>query len=180
MTDKLTPEQLAHNAGLINAAHHDVVEANKTSISRAIEAGTMLRACKETVGHGGWMKWLAENCPDISEETARLYMRLADPKNVWKLEREAEQNGNAVADLSIRGAAKAIRPPQTAEQKAARAARAARAAQPASPDLGAMLENSAPDELAHVVIGKWDLTQIADLATRLNDYLIQQQQQQAA
>jgi Protein of unknown function (DUF3102) len=119
---KLSPEQLSKNAGLINLAHKAVVQANKTSIEKAIEAGTILKACKDSVGHGEWSKWLYDNCRDISDETARLYMRLADPKNAPKLEEAAKQNGNAVADLSVRGAAKLLRAEPTEEQKTAREA----------------------------------------------------------
>jgi hypothetical protein len=119
----LTPDQLSKNAQLINAAHREVVRANKTSIEKAIEAGTILKACKDSVGYGEWSKWLHDNCRDISDETARLYMRLADPKNAQKLEEAAKQNGNAVADLSVRGAAKLIRAEPTEEQTAAREAR---------------------------------------------------------
>jgi hypothetical protein len=119
---KLSPEQLTKNAQLINAAHKVVVSANKTSIEKAIEAGEMLKACKDSVSHGEWSKWLYDNCRDISDETARLYMRLADPKNAQKLEEAAKQNGNAVADLSVRGAAQVIRAKPTAEQEAAREA----------------------------------------------------------
>jgi hypothetical protein len=124
-THKLTAEQLTKNASLINAAHRAVVSANKTSIEKAIEAGTILKACKDSVEHGEWSKWLYDNCRDISDETARLYMRLADPKNAPKLEAAAKQNGNAVADLSVRGAAKLIRATPTEEQKAAREAQKA-------------------------------------------------------
>jgi hypothetical protein len=70
---------LSKNAQLINAAHRAVVQANKTSIEKAIEAGTILKACKDSVGHGDWSKWLHDNCHGISDETARLYMRLC----VW-------------------------------------------------------------------------------------------------
>jgi hypothetical protein len=49
---QLTSEQLTKNAGLINAAHRDIVQANKTSIEKAIEAGTILKACKDSFGHG--------------------------------------------------------------------------------------------------------------------------------
>jgi hypothetical protein len=42
---KLTSEQLTKNAGLINADHRAVIQANKTSLEKAIEAGTMLKAC---------------------------------------------------------------------------------------------------------------------------------------
>jgi Protein of unknown function (DUF3102) len=114
----LTPDQLTKNASLINAAHRAVVSANKTSIEKAIEAGTILKACKDSVGHGEWSKWLHDNCRDISDETARLYMRLADPKNAPKLEKAAAQNGNAVADLSVRGAAQVLRKELTPEEKA--------------------------------------------------------------
>jgi hypothetical protein len=119
---KLSPDQLSKNAQLINAAHKVVVSANKTSIEKAIEAGEMLKACKDSVSHGEWSKWLYDTCRDISDETARLYMRLADPKNAQKLEEAAKQNGNAVADLSVRGAAQVIRAKPTAEQEAAREA----------------------------------------------------------
>jgi Protein of unknown function (DUF3102) len=124
-TPKLTPEQLSKNAQLIIAAHRQVVQANKTSIEKALEAGEILRACKKSVGHGAWSKWLHDNCREISEETARLYMRLADPENASKLEEAAKQNGNAVADLSVRGAAKLIRAEPTEEQEAARETRKA-------------------------------------------------------
>ena len=117
---QLSPEQLSKNASLINAAHRAVISANKTSIEKAIEAGTILKACKDSIGHGAWSKWLYDNCREISDETARLYMRLADPKNAPKLEEAAKQNGNAVADLSVRGAANLLRKEPTKEQKAAR------------------------------------------------------------
>src|SRR6516165_7432627 len=117
---KLTSEQLTKNAGLINAAHRAVVQANKTSIEKAIEAGMMLKACKDSVSHGEWSKWLHDNCREMREETARLYMRLALPANAPKLEEAAKQNGNAVADLSVRGPAKVIRAEATDDQKAAK------------------------------------------------------------
>jgi DUF3102 family protein len=122
---QLSPDQLNKNASLINAAHRAVVSANRTSIEKAIEAGTMLKACKDGMAHGEWSKWLHDNCHEISEETARLYMRLADPKNAPKLEEAAKQNGNAVADLSVRGAANLLRKEPTAEQKVAREAKKA-------------------------------------------------------
>lgn len=122
---KLSQEALTKNAGLINAAHRAIVGAGKTQLEKAVEAGTMLKACKDSVGHGEWSKWLHDNCREISEETARLYMRLADPENAPKLEQAAKQNGNAVADLSVRGAAKLISAKRTEEQKAATAAKKA-------------------------------------------------------
>src|SRR5262249_23937359 len=101
-TPKLTPEQLTKNASLIVAAHRDVIQANKTSIEKAIEAGTILRACKDSVGRGAWSKWLYDNCRGISEETARLYMRLADPKNADKLEEAAGNGRNGMKGRYLR------------------------------------------------------------------------------
>src|SRR5262249_45055527 len=118
---KLSTADLTKNARIINEAHKAVVAPQQTSLQHAITAGTTLRACKEAIPHGEWTEWLEKNCPDISEETARLYMRLADPKNADRLEAAAEENGNAVAGLSVRGAAKILSKPQTEEQKAARA-----------------------------------------------------------
>jgi len=179
-TPKLTPEQLTKNASLINAAHRAVVQANKTSIEKAIEAGTILRACKDSVGHGAWSKWLYDNCRDISDETARLYMRLADPENSDKLEAAAKQNGNAVADLSVRGAAKMLAKPQTAEQKAARAA--ARAAKKEEADaaffrqIGSnvteLLKALAPDEVFNALRdAHWEIEKLRELANLLNAHL---------
>ena len=100
MTGKLIPPTKAIITQ-INAAHDAVVESGKSSLTNAIRAGELLVSAKECVEHGEWTQWLADNCPNLSEETARLYMRLA--KNEDKIEAAAEQNGNAVADLSVRG-----------------------------------------------------------------------------
>jgi hypothetical protein len=165
---KLTPEQLSKNAGLINAAHRQVVQANKTSIEKAIEAGTILKACKDSVGHGEWSKWLHDNCREISDETARLYMRLADPKNAPKLEEAAKQNGNAVADLSVRGAAKLIREEPTEEQTAAREAKKKEKEQAKAMEEAASAAVLFAKQLKHM-----DVDQVLSLLTRTfdDDYL---------
>ena len=41
-------------------------------------AGKYLLAAKAKVGHGGWLKWFAENCPGISEDTSERYRNLAE------------------------------------------------------------------------------------------------------
>jgi hypothetical protein len=177
---KLSPEQLTKNAQLINAAHKAVVSANKTSIEKAIEAGEMLKACKDSVSHGEWSKWLYDNCRDISDETARLYMRLADPKNAQKLEEAAKQNGNAVAVLSVRGAAKVLAKPQTPEQKAKRkatiAAKKAEAEAAFFREIGSnvaeLLKALAPDEVLKALKdAEWDTEELTELVKLLNTHL---------
>jgi len=181
-TPKLTPDQLSKNASLINAAHRAVVQANKTSIEKAIEAGTILKACKDSVGHGAWGKWLYDNCRDISDETARLYMRLADPDNAEKLEAAAKQNGNAVADLSVRGAAKVLAKSQTPEQKAARAAtKATKKAEAEAAflskigsNVAELLKALAPDEVLKALKdAEWDTEALSALAKLLNAHLVE-------
>ena len=56
-------------------------EAHRTTIRNALVAGQALLEAKEIVGHGGWRKWVADNCC-FSYRTARVYMQLArNPKS---------------------------------------------------------------------------------------------------
>src|SRR5262249_28972281 len=174
---KLSTADLTKNARIINEAHKAVVAAQQTSLQHAITAGTTLRACKEAIPHGEWTEWLEKNCPDISEETARLYMRLADPKNADRLEAAAEENGNAVAGLSVRGAAKLLARPQTEEQKAKRKRSAdnkanheAHAAARAS--IEEQVKALAPDEVFKALQdAHWEIDKLRELANLLNAHL---------
>lgn len=48
-------------------------------IAREVEEqGFDLIEAKKACSHGHWLEWLAENCPGISEVTARRYMRVAE------------------------------------------------------------------------------------------------------
>ena len=159
MTGKLIPPTKAIITQ-INAAHDAVVESGKSSLTNAIRAGELLVSAKECVEHGEWTQWLADNCPDISEETARLYMRLA--KNENKIEDAAEQNGNAVADLSVRGAAKLI------SKKREGGSATVKKNGGASPDLPTLLKNVGPDEVATAIKqADWGMEDIRKLISIL-------------
>ena len=134
--------------------------------------------------HGEWEAWLEKNCPEVSDRTARLYIRLA--KNSDKVEKAAEENGNAVADLSVRGAAKLLATPQTEEQKAVRAAKrtakkaeaeaalAALKAEAKSPDLTQQLKAIAPDEVFKALKdAAWGREELTKLVSLLNAHLEQ-------
>jgi Protein of unknown function (DUF3102) len=97
---KLSDAELAKNARIINTEHKAVVEATQAKLQHAITAGDTLKACKDSMAHGNWTNWLKDNCPEISERTASVYMRLA--KNSDKVEKAAEENGSTAADLSMR------------------------------------------------------------------------------
>src|SRR5262245_48987425 len=105
MTDKkLTPEQIKKNVGLINEAHGQIEKithkAFRNLLPYAIEAGQMLEANKEAVGHGNFEKYVKGN-HDFSVRTARDYMKCA--KNEQKLEDLKDDVGTDGVD-SIRKA----------------------------------------------------------------------------
>jgi hypothetical protein len=103
-------------AAEINAEHAAVREALQVGLSRGIRAGELLLQVKEQVGHGGWLPWLTENCPAISERTAQAYMRVA------RLYPElASKTATPVADLSFREAVKLLAEPAAARTPEAEA-----------------------------------------------------------
>lgn len=78
----------------IRSEHALASSAADTAVEHAHRCGTLLLEAKQTVGHGAFGKWLAENFPG-SERTAQDYMRVA--------KRELP-NPQRAADMSIRGA----------------------------------------------------------------------------
>jgi Protein of unknown function (DUF3102) len=77
--------------------------AAKRGAEHALAAGDLLLEAKAQLAHGQWLPWLRDHC-EISNRTARLYMRLA--RNRQAIESEI---GN-VADLTLRSAVEAIAP----------------------------------------------------------------------
>jgi len=91
-------DDLAQIAREINQHHENGKRHLHSAIVSFKEAGERLIRVKASLPHGEWGEWLEEHCPDISERTARNYMRLAEN---WQ---RLEENGNGVADLSLRKA----------------------------------------------------------------------------
>ena len=58
--------------GLIKAAR----EKSREALAEAILCGQKLKRTKELVGPGCWVRWLQENCPQISRQTALKWMKL--------------------------------------------------------------------------------------------------------
>lgn len=63
----------AESCAAIACAH----KTGQTAIVKAIECGRLLVRQREGVPSGEWRAWLRENCPEISRETVRCYMRCA-------------------------------------------------------------------------------------------------------
>jgi hypothetical protein len=93
----------------IKEEHSNVASALQQGFMHASAAGELLIQAKAKAGHGKWLSWLRDEC-EISVRTASLYMRLA--KNRRGIE---DQIGNAVADLTLRGAVKLLSPPRQSD-----------------------------------------------------------------
>ena len=68
----------------INAEYREVVKAERSALPHAIKCGELLNLAKENVKAEKmkWGEWLKVNCLDIAQETASLYMRLAEHKKL--------------------------------------------------------------------------------------------------
>ena len=86
----------------INAITADAVNSARTATMLAIEAGELLAQAKNHVGHGNWETWLLDNC-HLAVRTAQAYMRLSSAFPFL-----TEEKRNAVADMPVRMAVKAI------------------------------------------------------------------------
>jgi Protein of unknown function (DUF3102) len=146
------PRSLRQLATEINRAYQQIIDGEKKSIEYATEIGEMLIAAKKKHGeHGKWLDWLKVECPDIAETTAALYMRIANKGD--ELAAAAEANGQRVADLTIRGAARLLAKPKKEGAPRSSQPRTKAAVEPpepslGSPDLPTVLKNVGPDEVA--------------------------------
>src|SRR5215208_3178194 len=105
--EQTLPDNMAE---LINEEHRAVQNAGGIALEHAMRAGAMLVAKKEELPHGEFMDWVKANC-EFSDRTANDYMKL------HRRREEVEANSQRAADLSIRGALKAIAPPPKPKPK---------------------------------------------------------------
>jgi hypothetical protein len=146
--------------GQIMKAYNAAEKARGTALKYAIECGEYLNLAKENViaakGKGKWKSWLTENCPDVHQTTAELYMRLAKNKN-----KIADCKSVRDADLKLRqpstGSSNTTTPDnetadkdETADEDdegGGNSQRVVTTPQGASEDLTSLLENCAVDEI---------------------------------
>ena len=93
---------LADLAARIKVEHEATAAALQSSVMHAMAGGDLLLEAKKQVPHGQWLEWLAKNCPELSERTVQLYIKLA--KNRATIEKEMA-NPQCVADLTLNEAA---------------------------------------------------------------------------
>src|SRR6516165_2012422 len=119
--EKRKAEELAQLATKAKEAHSIVVNAPRVVLQHAITAGAALTEAKAKVGHGKWLAWLKENCPDISDRTAERYMKLAGGKA--KLEKKLQDPAkfDIMSDLTINEALRLIDEPDGEQPASAEA-----------------------------------------------------------
>jgi hypothetical protein len=103
-------------ARAINEKLSQMVSAARTSFTRAIEIGELLKQAKDRVGHGNFEAWVNDNC-QLSYRSARRYMKLADdrPKIEEQLRLEAPAKMANVANLNLASAQRLLSPPKSPE-----------------------------------------------------------------
>jgi hypothetical protein len=160
--------------GKIKTACKAAQKAEGDALKYAIECGEQLNLAKEKVlaAKGKWGKWREEHIPEISQQTASLYMRLAE-----NVETAAKCTSIRGADLALR----ALNAPDDPKMKSDSDAdddetaddtnNALLVRKGASPDLKTILQNVAVDEVCSVLTQTWDADQLRDLVKRVNVYL---------
>jgi hypothetical protein len=150
----------------INAEYREVVKAEKAALPHAIKCGELLNLAKENVKAEKmkWGEWLKVNCPEIAQETASLYMRLAEHKAKVGKAKSIREARELLPKAQPRGATKEPKPDVE------------------EPDFEQMpddeptfedeLEALAPDEVCTKLIETWDDDdKLAQLAKLIGDYL---------
>jgi hypothetical protein len=154
--------------GKIKTAYKAAQKAEVDALKYAIECGEQLNLAKENVDStkGKWKSWCNDNIPEIPQTTENLYRRLASAV-------ANDENVFAKA-TSIRDAIKMLPKRERKEKphkEKSNASENSNALLSGSPDLKAMLQNVAVDEVCTVLMQTWDTDQLRDLVKRVNVYL---------
>jgi len=180
-----TPSSASSFIEQIKTEYRAVVEAEKSALPHAIKCGEFLKLAKENLKAergGNWSDWLGVNCPEIAQETASLYMRLAEHKaKVGKAKsireardllpkakprgREEPEISNGVTNstdpavvLQATDAGEIIANIQDDTDKLEEVAKAS-------------IVKLSPDKVCDVLTKAWTADQLNDLIKRVNAYL---------
>jgi DUF3102 family protein len=75
-----TEPMLPELAIKIKSEHARLMDSGRYLVQHAISIGEDLLKAKATVGHGGFLKWVKDNCGGLSDKTAQRYMKFAENK----------------------------------------------------------------------------------------------------
>ena len=143
--------------GPIMDAYHAAEKAGADALRSALECGKQLSAAYKTVeaasGKGKWKKWCGKNLPDVSEETERVYRRLADAVALKEdVFAKCKSIRDAIKHLSTLDDDLNPKPPRPRRPRKVQTGSSAAGLQPPEPDttaagLEAELESAAADEI---------------------------------
>jgi hypothetical protein len=170
----------------IKTEYRAVVEAEKSALPHAIKCGEFLKLAKENLKAergGNWSDWLGVNCPEIAQETASLYMRLAEhkakvgkaksirearellPKAKPRGRKEGPEISNTVTNstdpavvLQATGADEIIANIQDDTDKLEEVAKAS-------------IAKLSPDKLYNALVKAWTIDEVRELSKQLTTYL---------
>jgi len=168
----------------INAEYREVVKAEKSALPHAIKCGELLNLAKENVKAEKmkWGEWLKVNCPDIAQETASLYTRLAEHKSKVSKAKSIREARELLPKAKPRGREPEISNAVTNSTDPAVVLQAT--------DAGEILANIqddtdkleeiakasivklSPDKVCVALTKAWSADQLRDLITRVNAYLV--------
>jgi hypothetical protein len=157
---------------LINDEYREIIKAEGGVLPHALKCGDYLNRAKESVKsekRQKWGEWLKLNCPDISQETASVYMRLDEFKDLIQ-----KKKAKTIAEAReiIREHRQRNRQPKQLD-----ADKPAGGFDPAAPKVStAAVENHqladlGADELCTLLIGSWEDDDLRELAKRITDHL---------
>ena len=109
---------------LINSEYAGLLAGERNTFQKAITLGDALLALRKRQDHGKWQAYLAKVCPQLSYETATVYIRLAE--NREKIMAAAKEKSVAPTDLTIDLALKLLRKPKPTTKAKVKNKKAAR------------------------------------------------------
>jgi len=158
------------------------LRADGEALKHAIECGKYLNLAKENVlaAKGKWTKWREEHIPEISQQTASLYMRLAENEEAVAkcisirqaddaLRASSRTNTSGKSDSTETESDEADDEDEADDDGDTNNALLVRKG--ASPDLATMFKNAAVDEVYTALTQAWDADQLHDLIKRVKSYL---------
>ena len=150
----------------IKAAYSEVVKAETSALPHAIRCGEFLNLAKENLKAergGKWSDWLETNCPEIAQETASLYMRLAANKKLVVKAKSIAEARKLLPKQNPRG-----EPPKPDAKKPS-GGFDPEPQQPKGPTFEDELEIRAPDEIFPLLVAHWEDDDLRKLL--INDHL---------
>jgi hypothetical protein len=144
----------------IKAAYREVVKAETSALPHAIRCGEFLHLAQENLKAergGSWSDWLKTNCNEIAQETASLYMRLAEHKAKLGKAKSINEARKLLPKAKPRGTPPPPKPEEPAETR--------------SETFEEEVTVRAADELFPVLAEHWEDRELEQLVRLITDHL---------